>query len=398
MNGMATEQRFAASPDLGGGDYLERARALRELIESEAVATEEGGTLSPVVVDAMRDAGFFWMGVPKELGGGGDTIVGAMKVVEEVAYADGSSGWSLMANQGTITAASVYLGDEGIDEIFGGGKLPILAGMLGPAGKSTVEGGGYRAGGKFAFGSGMDHADWIGAGMLVMDDGKPRMLPHGPEVRVCFIPKDRVEVLGNWNPPGLVGTGSYDYVVPEQLVPAGFSFERTTIAPMRGGPRFTVGLAVIGASGHAGVVLGLMKRGLIEIVRIASGKKRPGYSGPVAENDVFKHQFMLQEAAYQGARDYTYRAFRDAEEWAASGHELTAEQRARIRQATTWVHQVAADVIRFCHLWSGSEVIKRDTALGRLSRDMAIATQHVVVDPITLVDGAPPVMQAWLTQ
>ncbi len=396
MSVLDAERRFTASPAPSEGDYPKRARALRELIEAQAAVTEKGGTLSPVVVEAMRDAGLFWMSMPKELGGGGDTFVEAMKVVEEVAFADGSSGWSLMANQGTIVAASVYLGDEGVGEIFGEGKLPILAGMLGPAGKSTVDGDGYRAGGKFAFGSGMAHADWIGAGMLVMDDGKPRMLPGGPEVRVCFIPKDRVEVLGNWNPPGLVGTGSYDYEVPWQMVPAGFSFERTTLVPMRGGPRFTLGLAVIGASGHAAVVLGLMKRGLVEIVRIASGKKRPGYSGPVADNDVFKHQFMLREAAYQGARDYAYRAFQDAEDCAASGQELTAEQRARIRQATTWVHQVADDVVRFCHLWSGSEVIRPDTALGRVSRDMAIATQHVVVDPITLVDGAPAVMQAWL--
>jgi len=41
---------------------------------------------------------------------------------------------------------------------------------------------------------------------------------------------------------------------------------------------------------------------------------------------------------------------------------------------------------RFCHLWAGSES-SRDS-ISRLSRDMAVATQHVVVDPITLVPCA----------
>ncbi len=375
-------------------DFLGQARAMRALIEAEAKATEDGGTLSPKVVEALREAGIFWMNVPREVGGAGASLVEAMEVIEEVAYADASTGWSLMANQGTIVAAAVYLGEPGIEAIFGGRERPILAGMLGPAGKSTAEDGGYLGGGRFAFGSGMAHADWIGAGMFVMEEGRPRILAGaGPEVRVCFVPKSQVEVLGGWSPPGLVGTGSYDYVVPEQFVPRGFSFERTTLEPLRGGPRFSVGLAVIGASGHAGVALGLMKRALTELVAIVSTKKRPGYPGPVGDHDVFKHHFALNEANYQGARDYTFRVFREIETYAASGREPTAEQRARVRQATTWVHQVAGDVVRFAHLWSGSEVIRRDSTLGRLSRDMAIATQHVVVDPITLVDSA--IVRAW---
>ena len=74
---------------------------------------------------------------------------------------------------------------------------------------------------------------------------------------------------------------------------------------------------------------------------------------------------------------------------------LTPEQRERLRQATTWLHQVAGEVVRFCHLWAGSEIVKKDSPISRLSRDMAVATQHVVVDPITLVAGAPAIMDSW---
>jgi alkylation response protein AidB-like acyl-CoA dehydrogenase len=377
-------------------DYVARAWDLREVIEREAAGTESGGTLSAAVVGAMRENGLFWISVPRALGGGGKGIVEAMSAVEAVAFADGSTGWSLMANQGATVTAAAYLGDQAIEAMFGDGNLPIVAGMFGPAGKSRQIEGGYQAAGKFAFGSGCAHAGWIGSGMFVMDENRPRMLPGGiPEVRVCFVPRNNVEFLGNWNPPGLVGTGSYDYAVPDQFVSQDFTFERTTIEPKRGGPLFTLGLAAIGASGHAGVVIGLMRRALTEIVEITSGKKRPGYPGPVGEHDVFKHQFTLHEAAYQAARNYAYRVFTEAETRALEGTALTPEQRERIRQATTWLHQVAGEVVRFCHLWAGSEIVKKDSPISRLSRDMAVATQHVVVDPITLVAGAPAIMDSW---
>lgn len=376
-------------------DHLASARALRRLVEEEAEATEAGGTLSPRVVEAMREAGLFWMCVPTALGGGGAGVVESIRVVEEIAFADASAGWSLMANMGATTVASAYLGDDAIDAIFGGQRLPILAGMLGPAGQCVETPDGYLASGNFAFGSGSGHADWIGAGMLVMDDGRPRMLGAGPEVRVCFVPRDRIEFRGNWNVTGLVGTGSYDYGVPEQLVPRAFTFERTVCEPLRGGPLFSLGLAAIGAAGHSGVALGLMRRALAEIAEIASLKKRPGQKNVIAQGELFRRDFALNEAAYQGARDYTYRAYQEAEAQALSGQPLTAEHRHRLRQATTWVHQVADDVVHFCHLWAGSEAIRNGKVISRVSRDMAVASQHVFVDPVTLVDAAGPLIDHW---
>ena len=50
-----------------------------------------------------------------------------------------------------------------------------------------------------------------------------------------FVPRDRVEFAGNWDVMGLVGTGSFDYVVPEQVVGAGFTFDMMNDEPRRGG-------------------------------------------------------------------------------------------------------------------------------------------------------------------
>ena len=62
---------------------------------------------------------------------------------------------------------AVCSSDDAVDEMFGGGRKPIMAGMLGPGGTCEEVEGGYRGNGKYKFGSGSLHADWLGAGCLV---------------------------------------------------------------------------------------------------------------------------------------------------------------------------------------------------------------------------------------
>ncbi len=64
-------------------------------------------------------------------------------------------------------------------------------------------------------------------------------------------------------------------------------------------------------------------------------------------------------------------------------------------QANTHATVVAADVVRWCYTWSGSDGLRHPSALGRCLRDMAGATQHVLVDPNTLVGIAPGLLADW---
>jgi alkylation response protein AidB-like acyl-CoA dehydrogenase len=382
--------------DVAKPDFLSRARSLTSLVRQEAATTESKGTLSDIVVDAMKAEELFWMLVPAEMGGGGIKLTEAMEVLAEITCADGSSGWTLMANSTQTAIAAAYCGPAAIEAMFGGGRRAITAGMFGPGGKSVEVEGAYVGAGKFSFASGSAHANWIAAGMMVLDNGVPRRMPSGqPEVQVCFVPREKVQFKGNWNVTGLEGTGSYDYELPEQRIGRDFAFERSTLAPQRGGALFSLGIAAFACAGHASIPLGLMKRSLAELVGIAAKKSRPGQSTVIAESPVFREKFSLNEASYHACRKYIFDVFGDAEATVENGQPLSAEQRARFRQATTWAHQVGADVVRFCQLWAGSESIRAASPLGRCMRDMSVATQHVFVDPISLVDAAPAIMGGW---
>ena len=73
-------------------DLASAARDLRPLIEAEADRIEQGGTMTPPVVDALSDAGLFRLLVPEDLGGFEATPSTILDVCEELAFADGSVG------------------------------------------------------------------------------------------------------------------------------------------------------------------------------------------------------------------------------------------------------------------------------------------------------------------
>jgi alkylation response protein AidB-like acyl-CoA dehydrogenase len=389
--GMVRQER----PSPTKTDWLGRARSLLPLVEAEVQRCERMRTLSPALVEAFKETELFWMLCPKEVGGGGCSMRDLIEVLAELAWADCSASWTLTANAESTAAAAAFCSDSAVDAMFGGKTRAIAAGMFGPAGKSVQVPGGYQAGGKFSFGSGCGHANWFGGGMLVMEEGKARQVTQGkgPEVRVCFVPRERVRVLDNWDVHGLVATGSFDYEIPEQFVAEDFTLERQSSSPRRGGALFKLGLMPVIAAGHAAMVLGTMKRSLAEIARIVDGKKRVGYPGVLGDYPTFMHEFSLHEATYAAARDYVLRVYEEAEVAVAAGEAISEYQRARFRQVATWVTQVAAEVVRFAYLWSGSEGFRGSSAIGRMFRDTFVATQHVYVDPITLVDSAAGILK-----
>jgi alkylation response protein AidB-like acyl-CoA dehydrogenase len=377
-------------------DFLDRAAKVADLVEREADETERAGTMTRPVFDALVDSGLFWILLPSDLGGGGQGVVPFLEVVEELSRADASSGWSYMANAGSIGVAAGFLQPEATREMFGGPSKAITAGQLGPIGRGTEVTGGYRFTGDYQFGSGSAHASWIGGGFLVEEAGRIRVGADGtPDARIAFLPRERATFLGNWDVTGLVGTGSHDYRISDQIVPKEFTYARSGAVPVRGEPVFALGHLGLGIAGHAAVALGLMKSALGEVARITDGKKRVGYPGPVGDYPLFLHGLAKHDAMYRSARGYVLDVFGEAEAKAATGRTVTSVEQARIRQVSTWVHDVASEVVGFCRLWGGTQAFRNPTRLGRVIRDLAVATQHVLVDPVTLVAAGSVIAGTW---
>jgi alkylation response protein AidB-like acyl-CoA dehydrogenase len=364
---------------------LARARGLAELIVAEADRSERDATLSPVVVDALHDSGLFGLMVPKELGGDEAELPTVIEVYEEVSRADGSTGWTLLANATTTAFAAAYTGPAAVEVMFGGPRTPVAAGQFSPRGTAVFDGDAYVVSGRYSFGSGSAHSPWIGGGALELRDGDLVPGPTGlPLIRAYFVPRERVEFLGNWDVMGLAGTGSYDYEVPEQRVDEAFTFDLVNAEARRGGPVYRLGVLGLTAAGHAAFALGVGRRGMEELTRIVQTKHRLG-AEPLRDQQLFRHDYAMHDAALHAARAFVFESFATVQDVLDAGDLPTPVQRQRLRQATTYATRVATDAVRFAYTAAGSDAL-RASALQRCFRDLHAATQHLVVDNNTLTE------------
>lgn len=364
---------------------VDRARALAPLIEAEADVAERENTTTQVVVDALADAELFWALVPRDLGGLETDICTALALFEELSRADGSTGWSVMANATSSCFAAIYTGAAAAKEMFATGVRGIHAGMLGPVGTACTVDGGYRVSGHYQFGSGCAHASFIGAGTVEVDaTGAPITAASGlPAMRIVLMPRDAVEFRGNWDVLGLTSTGSFDYVIDDVFVPQEFTYSLLEHVQLRGGPGFAVGLFAITAAGHAGFALGVGRRVLDEIVELAKTRVRMAGFTTVAADPIFQYELATHDCALRAAKALVYESFAAADATARAEGAATNLQQQRLRAATTYATRVAADASRFAYTWAGSAGL-RPGVIQRCFRDLHAGTQHIYVENNTL--------------
>ena len=372
---------------------LERARALAPLIESHAARAEELRTLPPESVRALAGAGLFRFGLPGELGGEDADFSTAIEVWEVIARADGSAGWTLMANGSGSAASAAFLGDEAVAKIFGGDAAATVGGQFAPRGLGQREGDGWRVTGSFSFGSGSGHSRYVSAGFIPMENGAPRMLASGlPDMRVGFVPREQIEFTDNWNTLGLRGTGSYDYEVRSALIPDGFHFGLFDREPRRGGEKFRavfrLNMMMMTAAGHAAWALGLGRRALDEARAMASTRQRMGDPTALAGRLTFQRGFIDAEARLRAARLLVLDSFAAVQRAAERGVVESGEQRAMVRAATVLATDAAREACDFAHLRAGTVAIRSGSALERCFRDIHTGSQHVFIGEKVMTDAA----------
>src|SRR5207249_2990443 len=120
---------------------------------------------------------------------------------------------------------------------------------------------------------------------------------------------------------------------------------------------------------------------------LAQDKQRMGHSTVLADQERFQYELGRNDAALRAARALVFDAFGAAQVRLDAGDRFDLVDLLPLRQATTWTTDVAADVVRFAYLSSGSDGLRNPSVIGRCFRDIHAATQHVVVDDATLTQA-----------
>src|SRR5262245_50568075 len=111
-------------------DLPARAQAVAALADQHADTGDQQGALAAPVVEALHREGLYGMWVPESIRGGSElNPVSSLEVIENLSYGDPSAGWVLMASALANGTGAAYLGDAAVDELFGGDRLPVIAGQ-----------------------------------------------------------------------------------------------------------------------------------------------------------------------------------------------------------------------------------------------------------------------------
>ena len=360
------------------GDLVTRAREIAPVLQRHSADNETEVTLVADVVDALHEQGLFHMLVPPAFGGGGVSVRTAFDVIEEVSRADGATGWSLMAGAIYLAAAAGYLPGEGADAIFSDPRA-VAAGQVAPLGTAAVTAGGWTVEGRFGFASGGLHATWFCGGFREQRDGEAVVLDNGlPSVVVGLFPRSAVDLLGNWDVLGLIGTGSVDYSIPAQTLIPSFSFPLFEPELRRGQPRLRMGLAGLTCIGHCGFAVGVARRALDELVELAASKRRMGRA-TLIDDPVFQYRYAQAEAELAAARALARNALDDLEA-AAVADAITTDLRTMARLAATHAAETALEVAGTAFRFAGSTGLRNGSVIQRCFRDLSAGEQHVFTD------------------
>jgi len=345
--------------------------AIREQAETWAdagIRSEEIRALPAETAALLAELGFFWLKTPAELGGTPLTPLEFCDVIEELAYADASVAWAAMIGAGCNGLAGGWL--PGAARVFAPGKpLPVVAGQLSPRGTGTPVTGGYDVSGRWAFSSGITHADWlIGAFKSVQDS----------RIIVFTAPKSQAEVIDNWHVAGLQGTGSLDWRVESLFVPSEMTYELGAAAP-RGGALFRLGMPAFVSNEVPPWCAGVARRALDDMTSIATRTARfPG--GPtVSERAVFHKELGRAEVRLRAARLVHRDAMGRAWETAVSGSAPSEGEQIAVTSASVYAVETCFDVVSDLFRYGGGRVLSLASPMQRHLRDLLAARQHLAL-------------------
>ncbi len=372
--------RFPSDPAQNRTALLAAVESIRDIVTAHADDAEARGTLPPAIVEALDTTGLLTLKLPTALGGAEADPMTQFDVIEALSAIDPSTGWCLMIGGTGIGLPGAFLPDAAIAQMFAGGRIPRGAIVSIPPGQAIPVEGGYRVSGRWAFVSGVRHAQWITVGA--------RIEPHGAasaETRFMVVPVAAAEVHDTWRDvAGLKGTGSCDISLTNVHVPAPFSWNRLLTPPARGGALYRLGHPGFVANEHAAFALGVGRGALDAVIALARSKRRSFAPSPTAleSRPFFQRAIGLSDLRLRAARELVLKIYTEAWAFACAGEVPPPHLQAQLRSVTAFATEVAVDVTTQAFRYAGGSAVYGSHCLQRHLRDINVAAQHLMVSDI----------------
>ena len=357
---------------------LDAARELGPKIRAAADEIEAERELPRAVFEALADAGFYHMAVPRSVGGLEVDLPTYIQVVEELGKADASTAWTI--NQGAVYATyAARMPRDAARAIWIDVPRAVVSNTPAPTATAVVVPGGYRVTGRQGFSTGCRHASWVAAHAQILDNGKVRIDPANgqPEARYLYVPVGEAELLDTWHVRGMRGTGTHHFAVNDVFVPE----ERTVLsvtAPLHdNGALYQIPRTLLFASGDAAVAFGMARSCLEAFFELAGAKTPRAMPGLLREQSMTQVDVGHAEADLRSGRAFLTEAVRDIWKSASETGSVTLDQRAALRLATTHGIRLAVKVVDTVYNAAGATAVYESHLIQRYFQDIHVISQHM---------------------
>jgi alkylation response protein AidB-like acyl-CoA dehydrogenase len=356
-------------------DLQQRARRLAEDFATRAAQHDRDASDPVENYAALRDAGFYGLNVPTELGGGDVGLLGWSLAAEELAQGCASTALSfnmhlsvvgpLMESPLVAPAIKARLAKLVVQEgrlVGGNFSEPTTSGLVGtpvPLTRARRVDGGYRLTGRKAFASMIAAADYV----MVMAYPDEATAPTA--AMLLLVPPDapgrRVDHV--WDTLGMRATRSDAMILDDCWVSdEALLFRSEDIVPFR-----RDGANWFWAS-YTAVYLGIAVAAYRAIGETVKGRTPPGFSQSLAYHPDVRRQVGEMSADLEAARLLTYHAA-----WLSDTQGPTPTALAALYRAKYFVGEAVTRITRTAMTLGGAHALFKTSPLERLFRDGAVA-------------------------
>jgi 3-hydroxy-9,10-secoandrosta-1,3,5(10)-triene-9,17-dione monooxygenase len=359
-------------------DLVDRIRALGPLIAKNAEQAERNRKPVDEVIDALKETGVFKSYVPKRFGGfeiDSDTFIDIGIAVSEACT---STGWvtTFYMEHNWMLA---QFPPETQEEIFGSQPYVLAPGSISPTGKALPTDDGYLLTGRWAWGTGVMHADWVLLNGVV--EGEVA------DVRLFLVPRDRISVEDTWDCAGMAGTGSNDMIADEVFVSAArseslldMSTGRGSGALWHGSPCYRHPMLPLLGIAAAVPALGAARRAVALFHERLGSRTIYGTFSKQAERASAQMRLAHAFVRVGEAETLLRAAGHSLAVWGETEDICPPEERARLRLQIAHVVEICRDVVRNLMEASGASAHLRPHPMQRIHRDVHTLSCHTVFD------------------
>ncbi len=348
-------------------------------ISAQAMEIETAKRIPSGIARKLNLTGLFRMPVPVVYGGSERSAAQIVRAIEEVSYADGSAGWCAMVYMSGGYMAGLLPG-EWAQEIYGNGAAPLAAGSSVPSGLCERKTGGVMVSGRWGLVSGAHNSDWVCGGAFLPEGNNPPQLVTGePRVHFMFFERAQAFLHDNWDPSGLVGTGSVDVEVKDAFVPEGRWVVLGETTPSVDGSLYRISFFSLLAATIGVVPLGIARRAIDCFVEMAQDKVPTWQKEPLSKFSAAQASLGKAEALVAAGRDTLYARIEELWACVCRGDEPPLELRRRLRLAAAYATEASAAAVDILFAAGGRTSLQRTNPLQRCFRDIHAITQHRVV-------------------